>query len=349
MSGNDGFVYDVEMIRRSLFVAAMCLSSLAALPGAARADEPASTDPDALLEQALRDMKDKKLERACPALRESYRQDPRLNVLFHLAECEEQSGKVATAVGLYEKYLEKFDKLSPSEQTDEAVREEKATARRDALARELPKVTLKLPANAPAGSKVTRTSADGLQVALVLNVPLALDPGEVVLRVQAPGHRDVEHRFTVKGGEQKTVELPVPILDRGTERNARVGKPLEPVPSYLPPLENDSQGQRIAAYISGAIGVAGLAAGAISGGYTWGQAGIIEKSCVDQLCTPKGEEAKDTAATYGTVSTVTFAVGGVALAAGVILFVTAPSPSKLSAVPARVVARPSGVDVTWQW
>lgn len=333
----------------------LCLSaSLTAAPGAAWADEPAAADPaaadpDALFKGALKDMADKKYDKACPALRESYRLDRRATVLFYLARCEEESGKIATGLAIYDDYLALFDKLSPTEQKEEAEREQQATARREAILRVLPKVTLKLPGDAPAGTKITRASREGVQVPLAVNVPLPVDPGEVVVRVQAPGRPDWDHRFFIQAGEQKTVEVPVPPADKRTERGARIGKPLEPVPSYLPPLESDSQGQRIAAFVAGGIGIAGIAVGAITGGYTWGQKGAIETNCRDKLCNPKGEEAKDTASTFGMVSNVTFAVGGVALATGVILYLTAPAPAKLSAVPSRVVARPSGVEVTWQW
>lgn len=348
------------MLWRGLFLTGLLLSSITVLPGLARADEPAAPgEPPAAddseeafkkaVRDAVRDMNDKKLDRACPVLRDSYRRDPQPVVLFHLAECEEKLGNVATALAHYEKYLDVFDKMSPDEQKEEAAHEEQATARREALVKVLPKITLKLPEGAPPGTKVTRTSRDGVQVPLALNLPLVVDPGEVVLRVQAPGRRDVDLRVVVKQGEQKTVEVPMPPADKSTDRVARVGKPLEPVPSYLPALEGDSQGQRIGAYVAAGVGVAGIAVGAIAGAYTWGQKGIIEDSCRGKLCSPKGEEAKDTAATYGTVSTVTFVVGGVALATGVVLYLTAPAPAKLSAVPSRVTARPSGLEVTWQW
>jgi len=342
------------MLRRGLFLATLCLSSLAVLPGVARADEPAAgdsvaPDPDAMFKAAMKDMADKKFDRACPAMRDSYRLDRRPVVLFYLAKCEEGAGKVATALAVYDEYLALFDKLSPSEQKEEAEREEQATARREALARVLPKVTLTLPEDAPAGTKLTRTSRDGVQVPLALNAPLPVDPGEVVIRVQAPGRPDWNHRFFINQGEQKAIEVPVPPADKRTERAARVGKPLEPVPSYLPPLENDSQGQRIGAYVAAGVGVAAIAVGAISGAYTWGQKGIIESECLGRVCNLAGQDAKNTASTFGTMSTVTFAIGGVGVAAGLILYLTAPSKAKLSAVPTRVAARPAGVEVMWQW
>lgn len=349
------------MLRRGFLLPAAVLCLLAASPPAALADEPVDPDldsemkealrdsPDALYKNGLRFLEEKNVEKACPALRQSYRLDPQPVVLFHLARCEEEAGNVATAVTNYEGYLEKFDKMSPTEQRNEAEHEEHAAARREALLRVLPRLTLRLPDDAPAGIKVTRTTADGLQVALVLNKPLVTDPGELVLRVSAPGHRDVEQRVVIKRGEQKTVELPLPIVDKDAERSARVGRPLEPVPSYLPSLEGESKGQRIAAYVAGGVGVAAIAVGAISGAYTWSQKSTIETECLGRICNLQGQEAKDTASTFGTVSTVTFAVGGVALALGIIVYVTAPSKSKLSAIPSLVVARPSGMEVAWQW
>lgn len=348
-------------VRRALLVSALLASSAAALPGSARADEPPEPDldaevkdslrdsPDALFKSGLRYLEEKKIAEACLALRQSYRLDPVPVVLFHLARCEEAAGNVATAVSSYETYLERFDKMSPSEQKAEVDHEEHASARRQALLRVLPTITLQLPDDAPAGTKVTRTSREGLDVTLALNVPLPVDPGELVFRVQAAGRRDVEQRVVVKQGEHKKVELPVPPVDKSADRVGHVSRPLEPVPSYLPSLEGNSQSQKIAAYVAGGIGVAGIAVGAISGAYTWGQKSIIENACLGRICSVEGQQAKDTAATFGLVSTVTFIVGGVAAATGIILYVTAPSKSKLSAVPSLVAVRPSGMEVGWQW
>lgn len=344
------------MLRRGLFAVAALLASFGLLmPVPARADEPvaadpAAPDPDAMFRNALKDMTDKKLDKACPALRESYRLDKRAIVLFYLGKCEEETGKIATAIAIYDDYLALFDKLSPNEQKEEQEREQQATERREALSRVLPKVTLKLVSDAPPGTRITRASREGVQVPVALNTPLPVDPGEVVVRVQAPGRPDWDHRFFINRGEQKTVEVPVPPADKRTERGARIGKPLEPVPSYLPPLESDSQGQRIAAYVAGGVGIAGIAVGAITGMYTLGQKGAIEDNCnLDKECNLKGEEAQATASTFGTVSTVTFAIGGAALATGVVLYLTAPAPAKLSAMPSRVALRPAGAELTWHW
>lgn len=335
------------MAWRSLLSACALASSLALVSGAALAADP--PDADALFKNAVKDMGDKKFDRACPALRESYKLDPRPVVLFYIADCEEQSGKVATALVTYDDYLAAFDRLSPTEQKEEAQREQKATERREALQRVLPKITLTLPNDAPDGTKLTRTSRDGVAVPVAINVPLPVDPGEIVIHVQAPGRPDWDHRFFVNKGDQKTVQVPVPPADKNTERAAKVGRPLEPVPSYLPPLESDASGQRIAAFVAIGVGAAGILAGSITGAITWGQKGPIEANCLNHVCNLDGQAAAENAKTFGTVSTVTFIVGGVGLAAGAALYFTLPAPAKLSAVPSRITARPAGVEVTWQW
>jgi hypothetical protein len=347
-----------------MLVAGAVVVCLAAAPRAAQADD--TRDATALFNDGVRDLTDKKFDRACPELRQSYRQDPRPVALFYVGSCEDQAGNIATAVANYDEYLALYDRLSPSEQKEEAPREQQATERREALAKVLPKVTLKLPDDAPPGTKITRTSREGAEVPIALNVPLPVDPGEVVIHVRAPGRPDWDHRFFINKGDQKTIDVPVPPPDKRKENVSRVGKPIEPVPSFLPALENDGSGQRIAAYVTAGVGFAGILAGVITGAVTWGERPTIESGCKSypkgggqvQLCTPPAEDAANQAKSLGVVSTVTFAIGGVGLVTGAILYFTAPPPAKLSGgssaprsafLPSTVAVRPTSLELGWQW
>jgi hypothetical protein len=104
-----------------------------------------------------------------------------------------------------------------------------------------------------------------------------------------------------------------------------------PLPSGPPaPAEVQSSSQRTWALVLGGVGVAGVAAGAV-----FGLVASAKKTTLEQESTNPsigaarfGSDLADAKA-FATVSTVAFAAGGVAVAAGVTLWVTgvtAPSP-----------------------
>ena len=68
--------------------------------------------------------------------------------------------------------------------------------------------------------------------------------------------------------------------------------------------------------------------GAIFGADALGKRGDVEKECTKDdphVCTDKGFSAYEGLKTSGTISTIGFAAGGALVAAGVVLWVVAPS------------------------
>jgi hypothetical protein len=80
----------------------------------------------------------------------------------------------------------------------------------------------------------------------------------------------------------------------------------------------------------------GLIAGAVTGGLAFSDASTAKSDCTSTGCTAQGHtnalSEHSTAQTVGNVSTIAFVVGGVAVAAGVTLWLTAPSGDKAHAV-----------------
>ncbi|APR80216.1 Hypothetical protein A7982_05563 [Minicystis rosea] len=327
----------------------------AAVQPALADDEQAATE---LYKSGMAEMAAKRYATACPTLRKSFRMDARVETLFQLAQCETAAGHVTSAAAAYDDYLVMYERLPPSAQADEKERMREAVKRRELLERDIPKVTFKLPGNVPEGLRVTRRLKDGGDpVDVALGVPLPIDPGEHFVATQAPDRPTWEKRFFVHKGEQLTVELEFAPPD--PTKAIRFSKPIAPVPNILPPLEPRISGRRVAAYVLGGVGIAGLLTSAVTGAVTWGQKGVIEDNCkvaTPRICNQEGQSASDTAKTLGTVSTVTIVAGGVLLAAGVILYVTEPSPIKLGqAAPGRFSfgfnAGPTGAAAvtTWTW
>jgi hypothetical protein len=302
----------------------------------------------------MADLRARHYDRACPALRKSFRVDARVQTLFAVAQCEDEAGRVTTAAAAYDDYLALHDRLSAVDRVAERERVGIAVARRAALEPLIPQVTFRLPPSAPEGLRVTRTMRDSSEaVDVALGVPLPIDPGEHFVATEAPGRPRWEKRFFVHNSDRITVDLSVAPPD--TARAVRFSKPLAPVPVLLPPLDPGPSAQRVAAYTTGGIGIAAVVVGAVTGGVVWGQMSTVTDNCKKQLCNQAGEAAADTAKTLGVVSTVAFVVGGAGLATGIILYVTEPAPSRLGSMPSRMAlginASPAGASMvtTWLW
>lgn len=330
-------------------VAALLSSAAPAL-----ADEVQSAE--ALFQAGMSDMQNKRFVTACPALRKSYRAEPRAATLFYLAECEQGAGRLATAAATYDEYLERFDRLSATEQKQETDRENLASSRREALEKDLPFVKLSIPASAPDGTRVTRIPQGGGEpVVVALNVPLPLDPGEHVISTEAPGRPRLDKRFFIQKGERKNITLDLSPPTVESAKQVRFGAPLAPVPSFLPPLNPGISARRVMAYTLGGIGVAGVLAGVVTGAVTLAQKRTITENCTElKLCNPAGESAKNTAKTLGIVSTASFIVGAAGLATGVVLYFTEPPPPKFSMKPRNLTvgvgnAGPASASMELQW
>jgi hypothetical protein len=292
--------------------------------------EPGSSkgSADALVRSAVTDMEAKHFDTACPAFKKAYRLEPKPVTLFQLAQCEDQRGQITTAAIHYDDYLDVFEHLSPTEQRDERDRERQASSRRQALEPQIPRVTFRLKASAPPGTRVSRIpQGGGDPVDIPVDVQLPIDPGRHFVITEAPGRPRLDTNFEIKKGEKKLVELDVAAPTAGTKQ-LRYGEPIRPVPTLLPPLDPPMPARRVTAYVLGGVGVASVVAGVVTGAIVWGQKGTLADNCGKNICNPKGEEAADLARISGIVSTVTFSVGGAALAASAILFLTEPPPPK---------------------
>ena len=333
--------------------------ALCTMTGRALADEPAagaSAGASQLAVQTARaEMDAGNFVTACPAFKGAYRDDPRASTLFWLATCYDKWGRIATAAVHYDDYLNAFGQLSDLEQKAERDNEETASARRQELEKRLPKVILRVPRDAPGTTRVLRKPIDGGPlIPLAIGIPLPIDPGEHVLTTEIPGRPSSFTKFSVKEGENQVVNVTMPPATEAGDPTKKA-KPLQPVPSMMPALDQGISGRRVMAYTLGGVGAVGILGGIVTGVVTWAQTEPIDKNCKGRICNPTGEGAKDTAAITGIVSSVTLPVGLGALAAGVILYLTEPPPSKFGSTEPRLrvnaAASPGrgGVEIDWSF
>jgi hypothetical protein len=177
--------------------------------------------------------------------------------------------------------------------------------------------------------------------------PVPVDPGEHTFVFEVPGQPRFEKKLVLREGEQGRLER----VTIGT-----APEPAKPPPTEAPspgpatrPIEGSSSGlgfQKVLAIGAGVVGVAGLGVGSAFGLVALSKRDDAEKICPGNLCPDTTGSSKwSDAKTAGNVATVAFVVGGVSAAAGVVLWLTAPSVGQ----GVRVGFGPGSVQVGGRW
>lgn len=275
-----------------------------------------------------------RVDEACTKLGQSLAIDRGTGTLLNLARCHELQGKTATA---WREYTE------ASLKADQAGQAERAAGARELaskLAARLPRLTIKV-VNGPPGLVIQR---DGAAVAAgELETAMPLDPGTHTITATAPGFEPFSATVQISPEpENKTVTVEM----RPAGGSVVVPPPKDPtVPPATKPTEDSKPGPgtlTIAGSVVGGVGVVGVAIGAVFGVFTMSGLDDAESDpalCPNKQCTPAGREAIDDAETNGIISTIGFAVGGAAIATGVVLIVldlTGAVAPRRGALPFRV-------------
>lgn len=285
-------------------------------------------------------MKEGKIDEACGKFAASNKLDPGIGILLYLGDCYEQAGKVASAWAAFE------DAVARAKSRGDSEREKIATKRSENLAKRLPKVRVNVVAANNGAGFVVEQDGTPLDPA-TWGVALPLDPGVHVFEARRPGKQ--AWRSEVKVEEGKTSEVNVPELaadSSGKSADPPIDKPK--VPDPIVPVTPDEpapfwNGQRVAGLVVGAVGLAGVGVGIGLGVKTMNDWSTAQDHCDDgdpARCDAEGVTAGEDARTAGIASTVGFAVGGAAVATGLIVFLTAGRKSEADAAPDSAVVVP---------
>lgn len=156
------------------------------------------------------------------------------------------------------------------------------------------------------------------------------DPGAHVITVRH-GERTKQQRinlvernsqvfdFSADAAASKAVDSPATGHDTQVEGSSSASS------SGAPARSKPGSTQRTLGWVSLGVGGAGLVVGGIFGGIALAQKGSLDDKCRDSVCPPSSYDAVDKYYATRAVSTVGFIVGGVGVAAGVTLLLTAPS------------------------
>lgn len=202
-----------------------------------------------------------------------------------------------------------------------------------ALRARMPKVTI-VTSGPGASDPQLSVTMDGRPLASALvGVELPIDPGQHTLQGVVPGGKPTDLVFSVAEKQSQKVELAV----AGGQRVVVAQKPSVVAPPVAErPAASESAPSpwhKRAGLIVGGVGVAGVATGIITGLLAGSRHSKAERECTDHTCVEgsAGWDAVESFRTLRTVSTVGYIIGGVGLAAGTTLFLTAPSEPSVSA------------------
>lgn len=273
--------------------------------------EAAPTSQDrAVAEQLFRDAKrlakGGDFDAACPKFAESQRLDPQLGTLLHLATCHEQQGLTATA---WAEYSEAVDRAT---EQGEPKRARLARERADALEASLSRLRVK---SLGAHDELEVVLDDVVLGPASLASSLPVDPGEHVIEARAPGHRPWQKTLSIPEGPAET-EVVVPVLERSSDGGDDA--------SLVAPT-GTGDGQRLAGWIVGGVGVVGFAIMAGFGARAASQASSADDECEGRFCSQSGLDGHAAARTSATVATVGFVLGVIGVGTGITLLLTAPS------------------------
>lgn len=152
------------------------ISVLALSTGVAHADK--KEKADALFKQGKKLMGEKRYADACDAFEESYKLDPGIGAQLNVAKCFEEWGKLGRAYTAYQ-LAEKLAKDASDP------RESKIHELVTALDTEVPRLTIKLPKDAPKGIIVTLDN----KPVTSFGEPFVVDPGPHTIEFGVPDEK----------------------------------------------------------------------------------------------------------------------------------------------------------------
>jgi hypothetical protein len=296
-------------------------SDLAASAAEARAQgAPDLAAAEALFDEGKRLMEGGRFDEACPKLAVSIRLDVGLGAMLYLAECHVHLGRTASAWG---QFREAAALAANRHDAREGLARERAAQLEPHLSRLVVAVS-----GAGASPVVVRRDGELLDPA-IWATPVPVDPGVHTVEASAPGKIPFRAEVTV-GADGATSTVAVPPLEDppSLELHAPAASPpvVEPTERVSPPAPRPPFGvQRAASLGALGLGVAGMILGTY---WSLEAKSLLDESndghCRGNLCDATGVQARHDAGQDADFATAAFSVGGVALAAGAVLWLTVP-------------------------
>lgn len=278
---------------------------------------------------------------AIPKFEQSLALDVGVGTLLRLADCYEQTGRLASAWGSFR------HAGSLAREQDDPRRAELAEERAAELEPKLARLKIDYGPNARIeGLNVRR---GGVDLTPAMNgVALPVDAGTHEIVATAPGYQPLRVTVKVNSGDKSVI-----VKLRELERSAVAEPKPKPDPATGPAREEKvvhRWKQRVAALVlaAGSVGT-----GVVSAALLGAAAGLDEEAdlhCDGVLCRDReGEELSHDALQLANLATAGFVISGVAAAGALVLMLTAPSAYETIVVVPDASPTSAGVQVRVRW
>ncbi len=330
-------------------IALACVAIPLALAAAAPPSHAQSGDTAvalSLFDQGKQLVRDGKYAEACPKLRASYEMVPKLGTLLNLADCLEKNGQTASAWARF------TEAQSTAERAGEGDRADFAKQHATALEPKLSRLTVTAPASV-SGLQVKR---DGEVVqGAVLGVPMPVDPGKHTIEATAPGKTAWSTTLEIPGdGANQILAIP-PLQDAPVAAApptlAAAGATTVGAPSPAAPAESGGSSQKVWGFAVGGVGAVGVVASLVLGAMAESAYGQSNQAggCAKDVCPQSALDQRQSAYGLATAATYLAIGGGVLVAGGVVLLVTAPSSKEGSRSGLWIRPGPGGATLGGAW
>jgi serine/threonine-protein kinase len=313
------------MLKTKLAVAGLLAAAVfseVSLAGAQTADKAAA---EALFQAARDLMTAGKFAEACPKLEASQRLDAGLGTLLYLADCYEKAGRLASAWATFREA--ESIAMSRNDQGRATVAQQRAAA----VEPRLSKVWFRV---ATGEGAATEIKLNGRVVSRASwDVAIPVDKGDQEVEAHAEGRRPWKSVVRI-ATEATSVPIDVPHLEAApAEVTPAAKEPAGETAAVASPPDASLGGtQRTVGLIVGGVGVVGVVLGGVFG---LGAKSKNEDSldhCPNDpnRCDAKGVSLRDDALRAANAGTLFMIGGGVLVAGGLTLYLTAPSGSPAS-------------------
>jgi hypothetical protein len=221
--------------------------------------------------------------------------------------------------------------------------------------------TIIFAAKDPSGADLSavKVTMDGeLLAERLAGTALSIDPGEHEFLFETAGQSAVTRRLIIQQAQKDRRET----ISFGTPAIAAAAAPQAPSSAARvpPPGMDAGEGahegdrrdgwgaQKVVAVVIGGLGVVGLGVGTAFGALAMSKKSDASAVCPDVCATQDGASKWSDAKSAGTISTIAFAAGGVAVAGAALLWFTAPS-SPSGGLSAQLGLGPGALHVRGSW
>lgn len=291
--------------------------ALAAITTSLATSAHAGGDPEKLFAEGSALIGQGRCAEALPMLEEAQRLDPGIGTQFNIAVCQQQLGRLGSAWRNFERVAEL------ARATGKKQREDAARAKLDELRPKVPRIVIRSEEPGDVTVKV-----DGAVVAKDAWSFIPVDPGkhrvDATAPTKQPWGKDVD-----APAESRAVDVVIPKLSVVQE-------------TRVVTVEDTGSGRRTLGFVLGGVGVAGLAAAAVTGVML-----LNAKSTADDRCKPRcidatgkfdqeGADAVSRGETLLPINGVAWGVAIVGIGLGTFFILTSSSSKKSAAfAPAR--------------